>query len=101
MNSSGKNLLPENVFVQSKDLIDYGEIDLSHLNLVVDNDVLISLEIIEKKDVQEEFYLSFRMKLRRKTNIYYRDASQAKFKKGRKSGAVPFVQIGCYLKVKQ
>ena len=97
----GKNLLPENIFVQSKDLIDYGEIDLSHLNIVVDNDVMVTLETIEKKDVQEEFYLSFRMKFRRKTNIYYRDASQAKFKKGRKGGAVPFVQIGCYLKVKQ
>jgi len=97
----GKNLLPENVFVQSKDLIDYGKIDLSHLNLVVDNDVLVALETIEKQDVQEEFYLSFRMKFRRKTNIYYRDASQAKFKKGLKGGAVPFVQIGCYLEVKQ
>jgi len=96
----GKNLLIENIFVQTQDLIDYGKIDLSHLNLIVDHDVLVSLETIEKRDL-EEFSLAFRMKVRRKTNIFYRDASQAKFKKGLKGGAVPFVQIGCYLKVKQ
>lgn len=96
-----KNLLPENIFVLSKDLIDYGEIDLSHLNLVVDKDVLVTLQTLEMKDVQKESYLSFMMKFRRKTNIYYRDAIQAKFKKGLKRGTVPFAQIGCYLKVKQ
>ncbi len=97
----GENLLTENIFVQSKDLVDYGKIDLSHLNLIVDDDVLVALETIEKKDVQEEFYLSFRVKMRKKTNILYRDASQAKFKKGLKGGAIPFMQIGCYLEVKQ
>lgn len=97
----GENLLTENIFVQSKDLVDYGKIDLSHLNLVVDDDVLVALETIEKKDVQEEFYLSFRVKMRKKTNILYRDASQAEFKKGLKGGAIPFMQIGCYLEVKQ
>lgn len=97
----GKNLLPENIFILSKDLIDYGEIDLSHLNIIVDNYVLVTLEIIERKNIQEEFNLSFRMKMRGKTNIYFREASQSKFKKGMNKGAVPFVQIGCYLKVKQ
>jgi len=98
---AGKNLLHENIFVQSKDLIDYGEIDLSHLNLVVDKDVLVTLETIEMNDVQKESYLSFSMQFKRKTNIYYRDAIQSKFKKGMNRGTVPFAQIGCYLKVKQ
>ena len=93
----GENLMPENVFVYAKDIVKDGKVDLSHLNLVVGNDVLLSLETIEK-DEAEGFYLIFGCGIRFSGNIYTRDASQAAFKKEKMENRT---KIGAYLKVKQ
>ena len=93
----GKNLMPENVFVFAKDIVAYGKIDLSYLNLVVKNDILLSIETIEK-DEKEGFYLIFGSGIRFTGNIYSRDASQAIFQKNKEER---MIKIGAYLKVKQ
>ena len=93
----GENLMPENVFVYAKDLMKYGKVDLSHLNLIVENDVLLSIETIEKEE-KEGFYLIFGAGIRFSGNIYYRDASQAIFKRDKLEN---MIKIGAYLKVKQ
>ncbi|MFK8007588.1 MAG: carboxypeptidase-like regulatory domain-containing protein [Saprospiraceae bacterium] len=93
----GKNLMTENVFVYAKDLVRYGKVDLSHLNLVVKNDILLSIETIEKEE-KEGFYLIFGSGLRWKGNVYSRDASQAIFQKNKMENRT---KIGAFLKVKQ
>ena len=93
----GKNLMPENVFVTSGNLMKYKKVELSHLNLVVEDDILLSLETIEKEN-GEGFYLQFGAGLTFKGNIYCRDASQAEFRKAKEES---MVKLGAYLKVKQ
>jgi len=95
----GKNIMPKNVFVQAEDLTNYSAIDLSDLNLVVDNDIFISIESIEKREVKkgEKFSLVFGAGFRRKGNIYYRFASQGEFVRNK----VRLLTIGGFIKGKQ
>ena len=93
----GGNLMSENIIVYAKDLMKYGKVNLSHLNLIVEDDVLLSIETIEKKG-NEGFFLKFGIGLRFSGNIYTRDASQATFKKNKLEN---MAKIGAYLKVKQ
>ncbi|MFK7772213.1 MAG: carboxypeptidase-like regulatory domain-containing protein [Saprospiraceae bacterium] len=93
----GKNLMTENLLVKVQDIIKYGKIDLSHLNLVVTGDVLLSLETVEQKEA-ENFYLIFGTGVFFKGNIFTRDASQATF---RKEEINDRSRIGAFLKVKQ
>ena len=97
----GQNLLTDNIYAYTHEVADYGTIDLSHLNLVVNDDVLLSLQIIKKEGgfVKDESIM-FRIKTwLYDTNILYREASQIAFKKPKRG--IVNDKIGFYLLGKQ
>lgn len=97
----GKNLIPKNIYAYTHEVADYGTIDLSHLNMVVRDDVLLSLQIMKKEGgfIKDESIM-FRIKTwLYNTNILYRDASQVAFKQPKRG--VVNDRIGFYILGKQ
>ncbi len=98
---AGKNLITKNIYAYTHEVADYGAIDLSDLNIVVYDDVLLTVQIIKKEGgFSDKEYVMFRMRTwLYGTNILYREASQAEFRKP-KEGIVND-RIGFYLVGKQ
>lgn len=98
----GKNLMPKNLYVYSKDLEDYGQIDLSHLNITVFHDVLLTLQSVKDNKLHEGDVM-FRIKSWwHSSNIMYRDATHVDFSPG-VDGESSFIndRIGFYLIARQ
>ncbi|MEM1123003.1 MAG: serine hydrolase [Bacteroidota bacterium] len=98
---AGKNLITQNVYAYTHEIADYGKIDLSHLNIVVNDDVLLTLQIVKREaGFDEREYVMFRIRTwLYDNNIYYREASQTDFRKPRRG--VVNDRIGFYLVGKQ
>ena len=98
---TGKNLITKNVYAYTHEVADYGTIDLSDLNIVVYDDVLLSVQIIKKEGgFDKKEYVMFRIKTwLHDTNILYREASQADFRKPKRG--VVNDKIAFYLMGKQ
>lgn len=98
----GENLMPENVIVKTGNIDKYIHVDLSHLNIVVDHDVLLALETVKEKSYDEKKTLYFRIALKFKTNIYERLSKAEAFEKF-SLPAMKFIKpiVGFYLTVKE
>ena len=98
---TGKNLITKNVYAYTHEVADYGTIDLSDLNIVVYDDVLLSVQIVKKEGgFDKNEYVMFRIKTwLHDTNILYREASQAEFRKPKRG--VVNDKIAFYLMGKQ
>ena len=95
----GKNLITKNVYSYTHEIADYASIDLSHLKLIVYDDVLLSLQIIKKeKKFSKSDWIMFRIKTwLYDTNILYREASQTNFRKPKRgvvNDKISFYLIG-------
>lgn len=106
---AGKNLITKNIYAYTHEVADYGTIDLSDLNIIVYDDVLLSLQIvkrasgstterIDRDGISGEEYIMFRIKTWiDKTNILYREASQTDFrhpKRGVVNDKIAFYLLG-------
>lgn len=99
----GENLLPENVLIRQAQRPGLLSVDLSPFNLIVSDDVLLSLEMVQDESGRGNEGITFRGKRgRRGDNLYLRYTSQAPFRKGSDlvRGA-PRVQLGFYLTGKE
>ena len=106
---AGKNLITKNVYAYTHEVADYGTIDLSDLNIVVYDDVLLSLQIVKrdgvipkdgiaKDGILGDEYIMFRIKTwLYDSNILYREASQTEFrnpKRGVVNDRIAFYLMG-------
>ncbi len=96
---AGENLITKNIYAYTHEVADYGTIDLSDLNIVVYDDVLLSVQIVKKEGgFAKNEYVMFRIKTWiDKTNILYREASQTEFrhpKRGVVNDKIAFYLLG-------
>ncbi|MFK7772212.1 MAG: carboxypeptidase-like regulatory domain-containing protein [Saprospiraceae bacterium] len=99
----GENLLTKNIFVYAHEIKSYATVNLSKLNLIIHHDVMLTLERIEETVSEEDGWMFFNIKENlKKTNIYYRNASQAEFHRGneKEMGIVQW-HLGFYFMAKE
>jgi len=94
----GENLLSENLLIQKPQRTGLHSVDLRPYNLVLESDVLMSLEWIRNDGEKGNEGISFRCRTGGGENTYTRLASQAPFRKVSDLAPIaPGLQLGFYL----
>lgn len=87
----GENILKQNVIIECKEMTGFVELDLMQYNLVVDDDVFVSLEWIKDLGPAKGLYFSAKVPA---GTTYFRMTSQDKWKKAAGVGVGLHVEAG-------